>query len=224
MLTVRTFAKPAGIPVFPPHDDAAGDCVLRRLLAAEPAQARVDWPAEHAGGLLHRLDTSTSGAVAFARDLEELRVLRDLFARHRLMKSYALRAARAPAWPVNACEAAIAHHPRKRDRMVVQRGAATPHRGRWYPAATWFRRVDGDLLQASMATGVMHQIRVHAAFLGVPLLGDRLYGGGPTPGDAPPGVTFFLHHLGFAGEGDGDLEVVSAPVPTPAWAEAACAS
>lgn len=207
--------------MFPPHADPAGDCVLRRLLAEEPHRADVAWPEGFEGGLLHRLDTSTSGAVAVARDLDELRLVRDLFARHRLVKSYVLRAARVPPWPVNVCEAPIAHHPTKRDRMVVQRGPNTPHRGRWYPAATWFRRGAGDVLHASISTGVMHQIRVHAAFVGAPLLGDRTYGGGPTPPDAPPGVTFFLHHLGFAGEGDADLEVVSAPVPTPAWAEGA---
>ncbi len=224
MLVVSTIAKPPGIPVFPPHADPGGDCVLRRLLAARPAQAEVDWPEGFAGGILHRLDTSTSGAVAYARDRDELAVVRGLFAAHRLVKAYVFRAARRPAWPVNRCDAPIAHHPRRKDRMVVQRGASTPHRGRWYPAETWFRRGDGDLVHASITTGVMHQIRVHAAFLGAPLLGDRLYGGGAPPDDAPPGVAFFLHHLGFAGEGDQDLEVVSAPVAPPAWAEAACGS
>jgi len=99
-------------------------------------------------------------------------------------------------------------------RMVVQRGRSTPHRGRWYSAETRFRRVAGPLFEARMRTGVMHQIRVHAAFVGIPLLGDRIYGGGATPADAPGGVTFFLHHLGISGpEG---LHTDS--VPLPSWA------
>lgn len=208
--------------MFPPHVDPGGDCVLRRLLAVQPDRAAIQWPEGFEGGILHRLDTSTSGAVAFARDPEELARVRALFAAHRLMKSYRMRVARVPDWAVNHCERPIAHHPKRRDRMVVQRGPHTPHRGRWYPAATFFRRVDrsGDRVDASIATGVMHQIRVHAAFLGIPLLGDALYGGGPTPPDAPAGVAFFLHHAGFAGESDDGVEVVSAPVPAPAWAAA----
>ena len=59
----------------------------------------------------------------------------------------------------------------------------------------------------------MHQIRIHCAFVGLPLLGDRVYGGGKTPTDAPEGVTFFLHHVGFQGEG-----VATSPVPSPSWA------
>ena len=49
-------------------------------------------------------------------------------------------------------------------------------------------------------TGVMHQIRVHAALAGLPLLGDRLYGGAPLPG-APAGVDFALHHCRVEGLG-----------------------
>ena len=56
-----------------------------------------------------------------------------------------------------------------------------------------------------MRTGVMHQIRVHAAFLGLALAGDRLYGGGPGG--------FRLHHVGLSG---GRWSTSS--VPLPAWA------
>ncbi len=219
MLTVSTFAKPAGVPVFPPHDDPGGDCVLRRLLAEHPHQADLPWPDGFAGGLLHRLDTSTSGAVAFARDLEELAFVRGLFANHQLLKSYVFRAARAPDWVVERCDRPLAHHPRKRDRMVVQRSPSTDHRGRWYPAVTWFRRGAGDLVHAAMSTGVMHQIRAHASFVGAPLAGDAQYGGGPTPDGAPPGLHFYLHHLGFAAELPDGTDLVSAPVQPPAWTE-----
>lgn len=215
--TVATLAKPAGLPVFPPHADPDGDCVLRRLLAADPGRADLAWPEGFEGGLAHRLDTSTSGAVAIARDPEELAWLRGLFSRHRLTKSYVLRASDRPGWAVARCDRAIAHHPRKRDRMVARGGPRTTHRGRWYAAETFFRRGDGDLVWAAMSTGVTHQIRLHAATVGAPLLGDTTYGGAPTPPDAPAGLTFYLHHLGFAGEDDDGTEVASAPVPPPAW-------
>ncbi len=211
---MRTLLKPAGVPVFPPHADPQGDCLLARLLRREPGRADQAWPAGFAGGLAHRLDVSTSGAVLVADDPEELAWIRAAFAEGGLRKTYRLLAARDVPWDAHGCTARIAHARRRKGRMVVERGRATPHRGRWYPAETRFRRLRGRLFEAEMRTGVMHQIRVHAAFLGIPILGDRRYGGGPTPADAPPGCEFFLHHLGL--EGPGDLR--TDPVPLPEWA------
>jgi 23S rRNA-/tRNA-specific pseudouridylate synthase len=97
--------------------------------------------------------------------------------------------------------------------MVCQRGKSTPHRGKWYPADTRFTRLDTNLWEAVIVTGVMHQIRAHAAFVGIALLGDRRYGGAPLPaGFAPPGVTFALHHH--------EMEGLVTPAPrlaTPDW-------
>ena len=52
--------KPAGIPVFRPHKDPAGDCLLARLLTARPEHDD-SFPDGFEGGILHRLDVSTSG-------------------------------------------------------------------------------------------------------------------------------------------------------------------
>jgi 23S rRNA pseudouridine1911/1915/1917 synthase len=212
---VRVWDKPAGLPVLPPNDDPAGDCVVARLLLAEPERARIAWPAGFEAGVLHRLDTSTSGAVALADDPADLEHLRAAFATGKLVKQYCLRAARDPGWDTNDCERALAHDPRHKGRMVVQRGRDTPHRGRWLPAHTRFRRRHGTLFDAVIRTGVMHQIRVHAAFVGIPILGDRRYGGGETPEGAPPGLVFYLHHVGFS---SADPALETAPVPLPDWA------
>ena len=193
----RTLSKPAGVPCFPPHAEPGGDCVLARLLAADPARADQPWPDGFAGGIAHRLDVSTSGALLVADDPTELAAIRDAFAAGALTKTYRFVAARDVPWHAHTCDLPLAHDRRHARRMVVQRGASTPHRGRWYPAHTAFRRIDGALWEAVITTGVMHQIRVHAAFVGLPLAGDRLYGGGPTPEHAPPGATFLLHHDGL---------------------------
>lgn len=210
---MKTVYKPPGIPVFPPHADPGGDCVLARLLAEEPGRVHLPWPEGFDAGIAHRLDWSTSGAVVVADDPAELDRIRALFEGKQLLKSYRLLASRDVPWSENSCDAPIANGPRRRGRMVVQRGRNTPHRGRWYPAETSFRRLQGRLWEATMRTGVMHQIRAHAGFVGIAILGDRKYGGGRTPDDAPEGLSFYLHHVGLQGPG-----LVTDPVPTPAWA------
>lgn len=220
-------AKPAGLPVFPPHADPEGDCVLARLRAARPEQVEAAWPFGFRGGIAHRLDVSTSGQLLVARSIEDLEWLRELFGRRWLRKRYRFLSARWVPWTEHIVDARIAHDRRRKGRMVVERGKRTPHRGRWYEAETRFRRVaatleealpegaehvDGSLWAAEMRTGVMHQIRIHAAFAGVALAGDRRYGGGPSPWVRPEGVHFHLHHLGVEAPG---LEPT--PVPLPPW-------
>jgi 23S rRNA pseudouridine1911/1915/1917 synthase len=207
--------KPAGIPVFPPHADPDGDCLLARVLAAHPDQRNAEWPFGFDGGLAHRLDTSTSGQVLVARNPFSLARLRQRFKRGELTKRYRLVTAKPVVWAENGCVRAMAHARRRKGRMVVQRGNNTLHRGRWIPAETRFQRVvdlPGDLveLSATMRTGVMHQIRVHAGFLGVALAGDRHYGGGPRLQGLPDEVRFLLHHEGLLAPG---LEPVTAPLP-----------
>lgn len=205
-----TLDKPSGLPVFPPHADPSGDCLLTRLLAQQPWRGEAGFPATFAGGIAHRLDNDTSGAIWVADDLLELDRMRQAFASGMLTKRYLFLASRDVSWHENSCDLAIAHDRRHKARMVVQRGANTPHRGRWLPTSTQFRHVDHRLWAASMSTGAMHQIRVHAAFVGLALAGDRLYGGGP-PVDGQP--SFCLHHVGLndpAGWG-------TSPVPAPPW-------
>ena len=221
--------KPAGLPVFPPHGAPGGDCLLARLLRACPEQARPPWPEGFAGGLAHRLDVATSGQVLAATSLPALARLRAAFADRALLKRYLFLTRREVPWTEHRLELPLAHDPRRKARMVVQRGQGTPHRGRWLPTWTRLERagrardLDGATLHAwhaEIRTGVMHQVRVHAAFSGLALAGDHLYGGGPPTAAAaahgaevgllrPP---FHLHHLGLAGPG-----LAPALLPPPAW-------
>ena len=205
-----TFDKPAGVPVFPPHADPGGDCVLARLIAASPQRAFQAWPTGFEGGIAHRLDTDTSGALLVADDVAELAALRLAFASGVLRKRYRLRSRGEVPWADNVCELEIGHDARHRGRMVVRRGRDTPHRGRWFSAHTEFRSVGGGLWDVVITTGVTHQIRVHAAFVGLPIVGDRRYGGGPPLDEGP---ALCLHHVGLSGPG-----VATTPVVSPLWA------
>ena len=221
-------AKPTLLPVFPPHDDSGGDCLLTRLLSCEPRQGEPAWPAGFSGGLAHRLDVATSGLVLAATSLASLTRLRAAFSQHLLAKHYLFLSRHDVPWDHHQVDLPLAHDRRHKARMAVQRGRNTPHRGRWYAASTTLRRLgvlDADggpytAWRATMHSGVMHQIRLHAAASGLALAGDALYGGGPpapwararvagTEGIRAP---FMLHHLGLRGR-----ELAPDPLPPPAW-------
>ena len=201
--------KPGGIPVFPPHSDPEGASVHRWLGSiVEPGQA---WPEGFDLGIAHRLDIPTSGQLLVARSPDALQRLRRAFSEKRLTKRYCFLSVHQRGWTEHTVSHRLAHDRRRRSRMTFERGRNTPHRGRWLDAETHFRRLsDGpagtSLWSARMRTGVMHQIRVHAASCGLALAGDRLYGGGPLELPRPDPVRFCLHHLGVGA-------VLDTPVP-----------
>ena len=173
---LRFVDKPVGLPVFPPHADSQGDCVLARLLVAFPDQSGA-FPPGFEGGIAHRLDTLTGGFVVVAKTPAVLSRLRAEWTT--LRKVYELRSSGAVAFRETVVTAPIANHARRADRVVVQRWPQERHRGKWLTAETWLSRLGDGLWQAEIHTGVRHQVRAHAAFAGLPLDGDELYGGGP---------------------------------------------
>jgi len=191
--------KPAGLPVFRPHKDPTGDCILGRLLKVRPEQG-ASFPDGFEGGILHRLDVSTSGVVLACKHPDRFARFRGLFTQKELEKSYLFLTHREVRWSENTIDRPLAHHKTKKKRMTVKRGETTPHRGKWYPACTSFRHIEGPLWEAVIQTGVTHQIRAHAAFAGLALAGDRIYGGHPLE-VSPKGVDFALHHRGMTGGG-----------------------
>ncbi|MEE2829062.1 MAG: pseudouridine synthase [Myxococcota bacterium] len=184
--------KPAGLPVFPRSAEAATSTdpgtVLGRLGALRPGQLELDWPDGFAGGIVHRLDNQTSGLLVVAKSLSTLAEGRRLFG-GLVLKRYWFLSQQSVPWEEHRIEHPIAHHKTDRRKMIWRRGKSTPHRGQWRPATTVLLRVCAGLWEARMSTGVRHQIRLHAASVGLALQGDSLYGGG---GDG----AFFLHHLG----------------------------
>lgn len=175
--------KPPGMPTHPLRPLETGT-VANALLARFPECAGASAYGREAG-LVHRLDSGTSGVLVAARDRATYEALRAHFTRHAVTKGYLALVAGALAQETTIT-LAIASLPS--DRRRVQTVATGGTEGR--PARTEVRplaRLGGwTLVQATTCSGARHQIRVHLAALGHPLAGDVLYGGAPLAGLTGP--------------------------------------
>ena len=217
--------KRSGVSCFPFRKDPTRNCMLTELLTQFPQQES-SWPVGFDGGIAHRLDVSTSGQLLVARTETQLEELRQDFMKKQLLKRYVFLTQKTVPWTTNTLSFPIGHDKQNRRKMIVQRGQNTPHRGKWYSAQTQLTFIASasdstsasglHLWQATMRTGVMHQIRLHAAFAGLALVGDRLYGGGDSPSYFPS--HFALHHCGIQSE---RWNVPDVPVPAwwPKWTQ-----
>jgi len=189
-----------------------GPSIAAALLARFPEMAALD-ERGHAG-LVHRLDTGTSGVLLAARTPRAHETLRAAFAEKRVVKDYLAVVAGRLAGPQLVSQP-LARHPRSRGRMIPAREG----RKAW-PAATEVVPIGGDdaftIVRLRMRSGVTHQLRVHLAGLGHPILGDRRYGpthADPLPrGDTPPGW-HYLHAWTIACDDADVLPGIATPFP-----------
>lgn len=165
--------KPAGIPT---HPLVPGETdTLANALAARHPECVEAGSMHREGGLVHRLDWSTSGAIVAARDRETYGWLRGLFSAGKVLKSYIALVEGRVRGP-GAVHSRLRTLPGDRRRMeVVQRAAAARE------AVTQYQPLEvlahHTIVQVSCRTGRRHQVRVHLAHVGHPLVGDETYGG-----------------------------------------------
>jgi len=191
--------KPAGIPAQATLTSDAG--TLPRLV-----EALLGAPVT----LVHRLDRETSGVTVFARTRDAAAALAEAFRAGTPEKTYLALCARAPEPPEGRIAAPLGKDPARAGlRRVDPEGD---------PAATNYRTLRagplGALLEARPETGRTHQIRVHLAHLGAPLVGDARYGGPRRIGKiAIPRVMLHARRLALVHPATGAPLAFEAPVP-----------
>lgn len=160
--------KPAGMVVHPAAGHEHGTLV-NAVLAHVPELAQVGGERP---GIVHRLDRDTSGLIIVAKSAKALADLQNQFRQRRVEKVYLALLEGALQPPQGVVEAPIGRDPRHRQRMAVVtegRPARTHYRVQEYLGSY-------TLVEARPETGRTHQIRVHLAAIGHPVVGDPIYG------------------------------------------------
>lgn len=212
--------KPAGWPTHPLRPGERG--TLASALVARYPECVAANPEAREGGLGQRLDLYTSGAIVAARNAAAFSALREHLQNGRVEKEYLALVVGIPEAEELEVTLPILPAPGldKRRRLIT---ATTPEQV-YHPdaldAQTRFvvlkRGAEYTLLRAEAQTGRRHQVRAHLAYLGLPLVGDTLYG-------APPcealGEGYFLHASRIAFPALSGRKTIVATAPLPAERE-----
>jgi len=164
--------KDPGIVVHPGAGNETGTLV-NGLLAVHPEIADVGDPARP--GIVHRLDAGTSGLLVVARTARAYVDLVDLLSRHEVERRYVALVWGSPDAPIGTIDAPIGRDPRDPLRMAVV--ASGKEARTHYRVVRRFDEPSVSLLECELETGRTHQIRVHLAAIGHPVVGDATYGG-----------------------------------------------
>ena len=208
--------KPGLLPCHPIRRDERS-ALMNAVVARYPETADAgDKPLE--GGLVHRLDNGTSGALIIARNPASFATLRNSIRGGQIEREYLALISRELERTLTLA-APIAHHAKNPRRMVVaHEHSRTSIRSAARPAYTLvqpIRRVGTyAMVRVTPKSGMRHQIRVHLADAGFPLVGDELYGGPPLAQLASG--RFFLHlsRIRLASPAGGEQVTVEAPLPS----------
>ena len=163
--------KPAGLPAVPGRPQALHDCAWSRVQAL------------HADALVvHRLDMGTSGLLLFARGQAAQRLLSRAFEERRVHKRYVAVVTGEMQATTGEIDLPIGAHWPDRPRRRVDRDKGQAALTRYRVLDT---RADRTLVELEPVTGRTHQLRLHLAAIGHPIVGDALYAPPPVQAAAP---------------------------------------
>ncbi|MBI4335170.1 MAG: RluA family pseudouridine synthase [Candidatus Omnitrophica bacterium] len=180
--------KPAGMASHPARGMNAGTLVNALLYHCGnlSGMGQTDRP-----GIVHRLDKDTTGLMVVAKDDQTHRLLAGQFKERTIKKRYIAFVKGAVELDTGLIEAPIGRHPSQRQKLAVRfsesRDALTEYK-------VVKRFSDCTMLELTPKTGRMHQLRVHLAYIGHPILGDAVYG---KKSDLISRQALHAHTLGF---------------------------
>ncbi|GHV82704.1 RNA pseudouridine synthase [Spirochaetia bacterium] len=157
--------KSSGVPVTPDRYDRAKKNLFELVSAVVRKRLWV----------IHRIDSATSGLVVFAKDPRTHSKLSVLFENRRVEKTYLAAVHGRPMWQEQICDLALVPDGNKKHQTIVDRYNGKKSKTNFKLLCT---AGNYALLEAKPETGRTHQIRVHAAALGHPIICDNFYGSG----------------------------------------------
>jgi len=202
--------KPPGMVVHPAPGARRGTLVhaLAWRLGTLPAAGDPDRP-----GIVHRLDRDTSGVLLVARTRRAHESLARQFRERSVEKRYVAVVRGVLAGTTGRIDRPIGRHPRERKRMSVRTARGRPAVTRWRVVE---RLAGATVLALAPETGRTHQLRVHLAAAGHPIVGDRVYGARRRGGTTItfPRQALHAEEITFAHPATGVSLTIRAPVPS----------
>ncbi len=201
--------KPAGVVVHAGAGIHSGTLVNRLL---HHFQSLSSLGGELRPGIVHRLDRYTSGVLLVARTDRAHQALAAQFASRSVEKIYIALVHGAVKRDGGEITAKITRDPVRRTRMTARLGTGRTAHTEYEVLRRW---PEFTLLRVRIGTGRTHQIRVHMASIGHPVVGDRLYGAPARVEGMPPLDRYFLHanRISFESPATGERVTVEAPLP-----------
>ena len=197
--------KPSGMVVHPAAGNPDGTLV-NALLARLDGLSGIG--GEMRPGIVHRIDKDTSGLLLVAKNDRSHLILSGQIKEHSVDRAYLAIVIGAMKEPRGSVDGAIGRHPTDRKKMAIVRSGGREAHTDWILR----RELKGaSLVEARLTTGRTHQIRVHMASIGHPVLGDPVYGPKASPYPVKGGQLLHAMRIGFTHPSTGQRMLFEEP-------------